>query len=93
MNVKQLERAAKDAHKRGEGWSTFWTANGDAVRQLEPIDRNRFHRLRQRLLSLLVAGNTDGQEPPPVMPPWEVTDAAPHDVLTQARFSWDEAAV
>jgi hypothetical protein len=74
--VKQLERRAVAVHKAGTTWGTFWRQYGPHVIALEPHDRRRFHRLRQRLLGLLVSGDTDGQEPVgdgwPRPCPWEL---------------------
>jgi hypothetical protein len=79
MTAKQLERAAIVAHAAGTPWSVFWSQHGGHVIALEPHDRRRFHRLRQRLLGLLVSGDVDGQEPVgdgwPRPCPWEL-DAA-----------------
>jgi hypothetical protein len=58
-----LERHAIAAHARGERWATFWQAHGEQVRQCEPYNRQRYHRLVRRLLALLTSGDTDGQQP------------------------------
>jgi hypothetical protein len=53
--IKQLERAAQDAHRRGLLWGDFWTEHGAAVCAAEPNDRAKFQRLIRRLLGLVVA--------------------------------------
>ena len=77
--AKHLEHAAIRAHAAGEPWATFWRQWGPDVIALEPHDRRRFHRLRQRLLGLVVAGDVDGQEPAgdgwPRPMPWELDNA------------------
>ncbi|MFZ1936915.1 MAG: hypothetical protein WCB27_04290 [Thermoguttaceae bacterium] len=63
MTVKQLERAALVAHRRGDTWDTFWAQRGAAVAHAELYDRGRFNCLVDRLLSLVVAGDEDEAEP------------------------------
>jgi hypothetical protein len=76
--VKELERAAVAAHRAGTPWPAFWRQYGPHVIAAEPHDRRRFHRLRQRLLGLVVSGNLDGAEPAgdgwPRPMPWELDD-------------------
>ena len=72
MTVKHLERLAVDAHRRGWNWERFWTQHGPEVIAAEPFDAGRFHRLVRRLLSLVVAGNLDGQEPLDVEQLWGI---------------------
>ena len=86
--VKHLERAALVAHARGEQWATYWTAHADAIRAVEPYDRGRYRRLVNRLLSLVVSGDTAGQTAvgDDDAVPWELDDQpSPHDSKTQAR--------
>jgi hypothetical protein len=75
---RALEAAALDAHQGSQTWAEFWRWYGPAVAAAEPHDRQRYHRLRQRLLGLVVAGDLDGQEPPgdgwPRPCPWELAD-------------------
>ena len=61
--TRALERAAVAAHQAGTTWGTFWRQYGPHVIALEPHDRRRFHRLRQRLLGLVVSGDVDGSLP------------------------------
>ena len=71
------------------------TSTGAAVCQAEPYHRGRYRRLVGRLLSLVVAGDVDGQEPigDDAAMPWEIDDQAkPHDTETRARFLWPMAA-
>jgi hypothetical protein len=81
MTAKQLKRAATDAHRRGQRWTQFWDEHANLIRQAVPYDRQRRRRLVNRLLSLVVSGNTAGQRPVPVgmlwgsAEPWEQDDA------------------
>jgi hypothetical protein len=59
----RLERAALDAHRRGDDWKTFWPTVAGAVAELEPWDRDAYHRLVRRLSFLLTCGNGDGERP------------------------------
>jgi len=89
--TKALERAALAAHRAGQTWAEFWQRHGDAVRQAEPHDRQRFHRLLRRLSALLLCGNSDGHEPLEVVEPWEKADSEaskPSDTATAARCLW-----
>ena len=85
--VKQLERHALDARRRGIGWSVFWKMHGRGVCAAEPWNRTKFRRLVNRLLALVASGDCDGQEPAGDVMPWEIDDEAakPPDVGTQAR--------
>lgn len=86
--TKQLERRAVEAHRRGESWAIFWGRHGDDVRAVEPYNRGRFRRLVDRLLALVVSGDTDGQQPigDDDAMAWERDDQpSPHDSKTQAR--------
>lgn len=86
--TKQLERRAVEAHRRGEQWAVFWEQHGDDVRAVEPWNRGRFHCLVDRLLALVVSGDTDGQQPigDDDAMSWELDDqVSPHDSKTQAR--------
>jgi hypothetical protein len=77
--IRTLERHAVRSHRRGIGWSQFWTEHGAEVCRAEPHDRRKFGRLVRRLLSLLISGNCDGQQPIPVGmlwgEPWEADGA------------------
>ncbi len=85
--VKHLERAALAAHARAEQWATFWAAHADAIRAVEPYDYGRYRRLVNRLLSLVVSGDTAGQTAvDDDTMPWELDgQPSPHDSKTQAR--------
>jgi hypothetical protein len=87
---RQLERAALAAHTAGHPWATFWQHHGDEVAAAEPFDRQKYRRLVDRLLGLVVAGDVDGAEPPDAQAPWEIDNknAKPADTGTQARFDW-----
>jgi len=84
--IRKLEQAAIDAHWRGMRWGEFWPTVADLVEKAEPFDRERYHRLVDRLLHLLLCGDLDGQEPPgqPVLPrDWD--DERPRETCTRAR--------
>jgi hypothetical protein len=85
MNAhRTLERAAIKAHRRGIGWNDFWHRHADQVRQAEPFNVAAYHRLMRRLLSLVVSGDLDGQQPVGDDMPWE------RDVVTcnGLRIPW-----
>ena len=64
MNThRALERHALDAHRLGWNWEKFWDRHGPEVRQAEPFNVGRFHKLVRRLLALVVSGDCDGVEP------------------------------
>jgi hypothetical protein len=79
--IRALEAAALDAYAAGKTWAEFWQPHGADVAAAEPWDRRRYHRLVGRLLALVVAGNSDGAEPPgdgwPRPCPWELDAAKP----------------
>ena len=79
--IRALEAAAQAAHAAGMTWAEFWQEHGAEVAAAEPHDRQRYHRLRQRLFGLVVSGDTDGQEPPgdgwPRPCSWELADREP----------------
>ena len=85
---KHLEAAALDAHRRGLTWGQFHAEHGDAVAKAEPINRQRFRRLTDRLLHLLVAGDMDGMTPVGDDAPWERDDRLGEvdDAATHARL-------
>ena len=88
MTVKQLERAALQAHRRGELWRDFHRQHSVEINRAEPCDHHAYHRLVNRLLSLVVSGDTDGQQPlgDDDAMPWDRDDqVSPHDSKTQAR--------
>jgi ferric iron reductase protein FhuF len=59
MNTtRQLEKAAIAAHARGERWEAFWQAHAEQVRQCEPYSHGRYRALVNRLLSLVVSGDS-----------------------------------
>ena len=72
--VRFLEERAIDAHCQGIGWSEFWQEHAYAIRAAEPYDRSKFRRLVNRLLSLVTAGNLDGQQPMPAGLLWGQED-------------------
>lgn len=73
---KQLERTALESHRRGERWSQFWPLVSDDLRALIPWDRRAYGRAVERLLCVLVSGDTSGLEPPNSSP-WEWDDCPP----------------
>ncbi|MCE5267220.1 MAG: hypothetical protein LLG00_04985 [Planctomycetaceae bacterium] len=84
---RALQRAAIAAHRAGIGWNDFWQRRGEQVRKAEPYDVKRYHRLVNRLLSLVASGDTANVEP--LDAPWLDDDlpepVSPHDTKTQAK--------
>ena len=60
MMRQAIEQQAIEAHRHGEGWGDFFERNREAIRQAEPYDRQRYRRLIDHLLSLVVSGDTNG---------------------------------
>ena len=101
MNVtRTLEQAAMDAHRRGDDWATFWQMYAEQVRQVEPVNRQRYRKLVNRLLHLLTTGEASGQQPIDVgmlwgqAEPWLLDDdqaepASPSDTSTAALCNWN----
>jgi hypothetical protein len=89
MTITQLESAALEAHQQGLCWCEFWQQHGHAVKAAEPFSRDKLRRLCDRLLKLLLSGDTDGHEPVGSDPePWLTDDAEqskPSDTATRAR--------
>jgi hypothetical protein len=80
--TQALEKAALDCHRDGIGWTDFWQQYGIQVREAEPYNRQRFHRLVRHLLHLLTSGETSGEHPVAVgllwgSEDWEQDDAYP----------------
>jgi hypothetical protein len=93
MTIRELEKAALKAGRRGESWSSFWREHADAIRALEPYCRERFHKLRSRLLHMCLTADDAGQfaiGDDDGLCPWERDDqpTCPHDTFTQARINW-----
>ena len=59
---RMLELLALDCHRVGSTWAAFWQEHGERVGKAEPYDRARYRRLVNRLLSLVVSGDTAGQQ-------------------------------
>lgn len=81
MNTtKHLERAALAAHRAGQTWAEFWQQHGREVAAAEPWNVGRYHRLVNKLLSLVASGDRE-QRPIPVgllwgeQSPWDEDDA------------------
>jgi hypothetical protein len=93
--IKALERHALDAHRLNWTRDRFWQMHGDAVRQAEPYHRGRYHRLINRLMALVVSGDTDGMEP--AGEPWLLDEQqeqlAVDDTTTAARIDWQAAGI
>ena len=85
-NVKHLGRAALAAHRDGRHWADFWAEHAEQVRQCEPYNNGRYHRLVVKLLHLLCSGDSSGMEPAGNgLEAWEVDDQQPvDDVRTSA---------
>ena len=101
MTQAELERAAVEAHNRGEAWASFWARVGDEVRRAEPWNAQRYRRLFHKLLALLTSGDDDGTYPPGDDAPWETDDRTDglgvvSDTETAARLQqhtfWDTNA-
>lgn len=71
---KKLERLAIKAHTRGETWKQFCAAQGDAIQQVEPFDRQRYRRLENKLMVLVMSGNRKSI-PTGDLTSWELDDA------------------
>ena len=86
--TKQLERAALDAHRRGESWQQFMQTHHDSMRACESSDVQRYRALCGRLLHCLATGERSGMEPPNVESPWERNDnvVTPADTGTKANI-------
>lgn len=89
--VQHLERAAVAAHRDGQSFATFWPTVAKAVEEQHPWNRAAFHRLHDRLMHLVICGNSDGQYAAgdaDATPAWERDDTAgkPHDTETAARL-------
>lgn len=74
--MQRLEREAIRAHQASGTWADFWATHAKAIQRAEPWNRRRFHRLLNRLMALVVAGNHDAQHPAGT-PPWEVDHEQP----------------
>ncbi len=61
MTKHELRQAAIRAHRAGESFAMFLAEYGPAMREREPFDRERYHRLSDELLGLAVAGNEAGR--------------------------------
>ena len=82
--TQNLERRAIAAHRDGVGWDAFWAEHAAEVREAEPFNVQRFHRLHGRLLHLLSTGEASGQfgVGDPDAAPWAAGDV-PVDVYGQ----------
>lgn len=106
MTIAELRQSALDAHRAGVRFEQWWPDVVEDVRQAAPYDRQQFTRLQAELLSIVIAGDTDGVYSPgddDALPPWEADDEpdvddnttaakAPPELLTQTNmFSTAEA--
>jgi len=64
MTRKDLERAAVDAHHRGDTWAKFWPTIAADVSRAEPSDYYARGRLVHRLMAIVASGDTGGMVPP-----------------------------
>ncbi len=88
--IKTLERAALDGHRAAQSWRDFFGGNVAEISGIIRSDPAAWSALRDRLLSLLVSGDTSGQRAAgdtdvdlpavPVVPP--------SDTATAARCLW-----
>jgi hypothetical protein len=75
VTFAELERRALEAHAHGERWGSFWRSVQAEVIRMAGYSRPSFRRLVERLLSLVVAGDMDGVEPPgSAASPWDIED-------------------
>jgi hypothetical protein len=78
--IKQIERSALDAHRRGLRWSAWWPSVAADVEAAEPYNLERRRKLIRRLTSLVCCGDLDGQTPVVCTwgqpEPWELDDLA-----------------
>ena len=82
---KQLQREAATAHEHNEPWLDFWRRAADSVRELEPVNLARYHRMVQTLMSIVVSGDRPARLCDDL--PWLADDAAkPADTGTAARY-------
>ena len=88
MTTRHLERLALDAHQLNWTWDQFWQAHADAILQAAPWNRGRYHRLVNRLLSLVVSGDTDGQQPVgDDVTPWDAAGKAVAEKNAESRLT------
>jgi hypothetical protein len=92
----RLERAALDAHRRGDDWADFWKLHRDSISAAEPWNRDAYHRLVRRLSYLVTCGDCDGMMAAGDNWPPEADDPPQYpasDNRTQARINWDAIGV
>ena len=75
QGLRDLERRAIEANQRGEPWPHFFSRNTSDIRATEPWNAERYRQLCSRLLHLVLCGDGDGMEPPP-LEPWTSDDAS-----------------
>ncbi len=89
--IRRLEQAALDGHQQGQSWQAYFAAHAGAITATIRDDPGGWGALRDRLLSLLTSGTTDGLHaagdtdvdlPAPVVPTVD-------DVTTRARLQPD----
>jgi hypothetical protein len=74
--TRTLEKAAVAAHARGDRWEAFWKQHAEEVRQAEPYRHAAYRKLVNRLLSLVVSGDSG---PKPFGPAMLWADTEPWD--------------
>jgi hypothetical protein len=88
--IQALERAALDGHHCGQSWQAYFAANVGAITAVIRANPGGWAGLRDRLLALLVSGETSGRlavgdseadEAPVVAMPVD-------DTTTEARLLW-----
>jgi hypothetical protein len=86
--IQALERAALDGHQAGQNWRAYFAANVASITSLIRSDPAGWPTVRDRLLALLVSGDTGGMTPVGDTEADEVLGVvlAPHDTETQARL-------
>ena len=56
----ELKQAALSAHRDGIGWNDFLKDHAPKIRQAEPYNQQRFHRLVELVRCVVVSGTTSG---------------------------------
>jgi len=81
--IQTLEHHAIDAHRAGKTWTQFWERHGREVCRAEPVNRQRFRKLVDRLLSLVTSGDTSGLNT--LESPWDADDVPLVNVVSDTR--------
>jgi len=63
QTIQQLERAALDGHQAGQSWRAYFAANVGTITPLMRSDPAGWPTVADKLLALLVSGDTGGMTP------------------------------